>query len=51
MIDGRCPGWPTGETCRLWFNLEGETGMLIMPFTLDLRFWRWKLTVRLARIS
>jgi hypothetical protein len=31
---------------------KGGTAMFNpMPFTLDLRFWRWRLSVRLSRIS
>jgi hypothetical protein len=27
------------------------TGMILMPLRLDLRLWRWKITVRISRVS
>jgi len=38
----------------LFLNLSWrrkEAMIMLMPLRLDLRLWRWKITVRVARIS
>jgi hypothetical protein len=37
------------ETLPSLCNLVGANGMILMPLTLDLRFWRWQITLKVRR--
>jgi hypothetical protein len=43
--------FPVGQPGNLppLCNVEGVTGMIVMPITLDLRFWRWQITLKVRR--